>query len=95
MHTIKDTYFKLHGRKLVHDVAHGITNLGPSDLVVACFHHMSGMLVEANHVTKHPSSLVEGTVTIVIAVTVLLQKVILDKSGNIQSDLVSFIQTRL
>lgn len=53
------------------------------------------MLVEANHVAKHPGSLVEGTVTIVIAVTVLLQKVILDKSGNIQSNLVSLIQTRL
>lgn len=89
------TYLELHGRELVHDITHGITNLGPGDLVVASFNHVGGMLVEADHVTKHPSGLVEGAVTIVVAVTVLLQKVILDKSGNIQGNLVRFIQTRL
>lgn len=56
---------------------------------------MDGVAVEANHVAKHPGCLVEGAVTVIVTVAVLLQEVILDDLSNLQSDLVSFIETRL
>jgi hypothetical protein len=56
---------------------------------------VSGVSIESDHISKHPSSLVEWTVTVVFTVSVLLQKVILDDLSYFQCDLVCFIQTRL
>ena len=53
---------------------------------------MSGQVVESDEVPDHADGLVEGAVTIVGRVSVLLKEVVLQKLGNFQSDLVSFGQ---
>lgn len=56
---------------------------------------MGSMGVETNQVAQHPGGLVEGAIAIVVTVTVLLQKVVLDDLSHFQCDLVGFVQTRL
>ena len=43
-----------------------------------CAHGLSCQVVEGHNVVEHPNRLVEGTVTIVRCVRVLLQEVVLD-----------------
>ena len=67
----------------------------PIDLIVALFDSLQGHVVESHDVLQHPHGLVEGTVSVVRSVGVLLEEVILDQLGYFQSDLVGFCQGTL
>jgi hypothetical protein len=51
---------------------------------------MSSVVIERNNVSQHSHSLVEGAVTIIVTVSVLLQEIVLEKLGYIESNLVGF-----
>lgn len=86
---------ELHGGQLVHDIAHTVADLGPGHFPIGGLDGLEGVLVEAHHVPEDPGGLVEGTVAIVVGVTILLKEVILDETGNLKGDLVSLIETAL
>ena len=56
---------------------------------------MSGEVVEGDDVPEHADRLVEGAVSVVGAVAVLLQEVVLQQPRHLQGDLVSLRQAGL
>ena len=59
-------YLELHAGQLVHDVAHGLPDDVPGDLVLGLrggLHTVPGQVVERDHVTEHTNGLVERTVS--------------------------------
>lgn len=73
MSTVVDvTNLELHGTELVQDVAHGVSDDVPRDLVLRLgggLHGVTGHVVEGDHVAEHAHGLVEGTEAIVGGVT--------------------------
>lgn len=73
--TILHWVLELHGRQLVQDVAHRVTNHVPGDLILRLrggFHGVASHIVEADHVSQHTDRLVERTEPIVRRVRILL-----------------------
>ena len=86
---------ELHGAQLVEDVAHGLPNDHPRDLVLAlrgALHGVAGEVVERHDVLEHAHGLVEGAVAVVGGVAVLLEEVVLEELGHLQGDLVGLGQ---
>lgn len=53
------------------------------------------LVVEAHHTLHHPVSFPHGAELVVVRVSVLLQEVLLDQCGDVQSDLVRVAKRRL
>lgn len=83
---------KLHLAKLCLEIGRSLAHLGPA---LALGNDLLGLVVESNHELHHPLSLPDGAELIVIRVTVLLQKVFLDQTGNVEGNLVRVRQGTL
>ena len=73
-------YLEFHTSQLVHDLAHGLPDDVPGDLVVGLsggLHRVTSQVIESHNVLQHAHCLVEGAVSVVRTVAVLLQKIIL------------------
>lgn len=63
---------EFHTAELVQDVAHGIADHVPGDLVLGlsgCFDRVPGHIVQADHVSQHADGFVERAETIVRGIT--------------------------
>lgn len=73
-------YFEFHGRKLVNQISHVVSDSGPGHFVFGLsggFDGVAGEIIEADHVLEHADGLIEGAETIVVGVSVLLKEVVL------------------
>ena len=62
---VLDGIFELHGGQLVEDVAHGLPDHVPGDLVLGLgggFNGVPGQVIESDNVPEHSYGLVEGAV---------------------------------
>src|SRR6266404_1228934 len=82
----KPTYLKLHLRELKHDITRGIFDPCKSD--TTRLYCLDGQIVKVHEVTKHSACLVEGTVSVVLAHTILLKEVVLEHASNFECNLV-------
>ena len=85
------TYLELHRAKLVEEIAHGLSDGAPSDLVLClccCLDRVFGQVIERDHISQHSDCFIERTESVVRRVTVLLQIIFFDELGHLQCDLV-------
>jgi hypothetical protein len=95
--SVLDGIFEFHTAQLIQNIAHGIPDDGPRDLVLGLRRALDGVsrhIVEPDHVLQHTYRLVERTEPVVRGVRVLLQKVLLQEFGDLERDLVGLGERR-
>mmetsp|Transcript_74114 Transcript_74114/g.214349 ORF Transcript_74114/g.214349 Transcript_74114/m.214349 type:complete len:491 (-) Transcript_74114:426-1898(-) len=87
-------HLELHVRDLLDDLAHGVVDGVPADLVLAgeFGHGLLRRLMEADDHLHHADGLREGAHEIVVSETVLLQEVLADDLGDLEGALLVFGQ---